>query len=48
MFHDFVSYSRYLLGSLAQSEDNLGEALTQLALVVDPCKSKVLQRPGLE
>ena len=48
MFHDFVSNCGDLRGRLAQSEDYFGEALTELALVVDPCESQVLERRGLE
>ena len=48
MFDDFLSNCRDLGRRLAQSEDHFREALPQLAVMVDPGESQVLDRRGLK
>ena len=44
--HDPFGDCRDLLGRLAQTEDDLGKALTQRPLMVDPGKAQVFDRLG--
>ena len=48
MFDDFLSNCRDLDRRLAQSEDHFREALPQLAVMVDPGESQVLDRRRLK